>query len=86
MNISGIGIVKYSKNVNNANKLIEFLLNKDSQEWYAKVNNEYPIVKNAKIADLLNSWGDIKLNDSVLNKLGDLNPNAVKLMDRVGWQ
>jgi len=86
VNISGIGIVKYSKNVNNANKLIEFLLNKDSQEWYAEVNNEYPIVKNAKIADLLNSWGDIKLNDSVLNKLGDLNPNAVKLMDRVGWQ
>jgi len=86
VNISGIGVAKYSKNVNNANKLIEFLLNKDSQEWYAKVNNEYPVVENAKVTDLLNNWGDIKLDDSVLNKLGDLNPNAVKLMDRVGWQ
>jgi len=86
VNISGIGIAKYSGNVNNANRLIEFLLNKDSQEWYAKVNNEYPVIKNAKVTDLLNSWGDIKLDDAALNKLGDLNPNAVKLMDRVGWQ
>ena len=25
-------------------------------------------------------------DEEIINKLGDLNPNAVKLMDRVGWQ
>ena len=86
VNISAIGIAKYSKSVANAHKLIIFLLSKESQEWYAKVNNEYPVNENASTTDLLDSWGKIKLDDSVINKLGDLNTNAVKLMDRVGWQ
>ena len=86
VNISAIGIAKYSKSVAIAHKLIIFLLSKESQEWYAKVNNEYPVNENASTTDLLDSWGKIKLDDSVINKLGDLNTNAVKLMDRVGWQ
>ena len=86
VNISAIGIAKYSKNISNAHKLIKFLLSKESQEWYAKVNNEYPVYENANTTDLLNSWGKIKLDDRAINKLGDLNTNAVKLMDRVGWQ
>jgi len=86
VNISGIGIMKYSKNITNAEKLITFLLNKDSQEWYAKVNNEYPVLGACKVTDLLSSWGVINLDEEIINKLGDLNPNAVKLMDRVGWQ
>ena len=86
VNISAIGIAKYSKNISNAHKLIIFLLSKESQEWYAKVNNEYPVYENANTTDLLNSWGKIKLDDKAINKLGDLNTNAVKLMDRVGWQ
>lgn len=86
VNISAIGIVKYSKNTKNAHELIQFLLSKESQEWYAKVNNEYPVSENASVTDLLNSWGELKLDDKAINKLGDLNANAVKLMDRVGWQ
>ena len=86
VNISGIGIIKYSKNIYNAHKLISFLLNNQSQEWYAEINNEYPVIENVNVTNLLNSWGKIKLDDLTLNKLGDLNPNAVKLMDRVGWK
>ena len=59
---------------------------KDAQEWYAKTNNEFPVIKDAKTSQILSSWGNIKLDETSLNKLGDLNPNAVKLMDRVGWQ
>ena len=53
---------------------------------YAKTNNEFPVVNGAKVSKLLSEWGSIKLDESTLKKLGDLNPNAVKLMDRVGWQ
>ncbi len=51
-----------------------------------KTNNEYPVIKDAKVSEILSSWGEVKLDELSLNKLGDLNPNAVKLMDRVGWQ
>ena len=86
VNISGIGIMKYSKNIANAEKLIIFLLNKDSQEWYAKVNNEYPVLEASKVTDLLATWGVLNLDEEIIGKLGSLNPDAVKLMDRVGWQ
>ena len=45
-----------------------------------------PVIKDAEVSQILSSWGNIKLDEAALNKLGDLNPNAVKLMDRVGWQ
>mgnify|MGYP001191098283 FL=1 len=86
VNISGVGIAKNSKNIINANKLIKFLLNKESQEWYAETNNEYPVLQNARVTGALKNWGEIKLDEKSINKLGDLNPNAVKLMDRVGWK
>ena len=86
VNISGVGIPKYAKNYENAKKLIVFMLDIDAQEWYAKTNNEFPVIEGAKVNQLLSSWGKINLDESTLNKLGDLNPNAVKLMDRVGWQ
>ena len=86
VNVSGIGITKYSKNLENARKLITFLLNKKSQEWYATANYEYPVLKSAKTNELLESWGKVVLDEKSINQLGDLNSRAVKLMDRVGWQ
>jgi len=86
VNVSGVGITKYSKNLENARKLITFLLNKKSQEWYATANYEYPVLSTAKTNELLESWGKVILDEEIINQLGDLNPNAVKLMDRVGWQ
>ncbi len=86
VNVSGIGITKYSKNLENARKLITFLLNKKSQEWYAAVNYEYPVLESAKTNELLESWGKVILDEKNINQLGDLNSRAVKLMDRVGWK
>ena len=86
VNISGVGIAKYSKNVDSANELIKYMLEKESQEWYARTNNEYPVVEGVKISEILSGWGEIKVDELSLNKLGDLNPDAVKLLDRVGWQ
>lgn len=85
-NISGIGLSKFSKNRDNAQKLISFLLNNDSQLWYAKVNNEYPVMNDIKTTNLLEGWGDIKLDYKSIPYLGRLNAQAVKLMDKVGWR
>ena len=86
VNLSGVGIIKSSKNIKNANLLISFLLQKESQAWYAKVNNEYPVIEAAENNKILDSWGYVKMDIESVSSLGELNAAAIKLMDRVGWQ
>jgi iron(III) transport system substrate-binding protein len=86
VNISGAGISKYSRNRENAIKLLEFLLSPAAQDWYARVNYEYPVNPEVKPSGLLASWGSFKADTLNLSKLGELNPEAVKIMDRAGWK
>ncbi len=86
VNVSGAAISKYSKNKDNAVRLIEFLLNAESQNWYGNVNYEYPVVKDVAVIPLLKSWGDFKSDSLNLSRLGELNAEAVKIMDKAGWQ
>jgi len=85
INISGAGVVKYSKNKQNAIKFIEFLASKESQEMFAKVNFEYPVNPNAEPSKLLKSWGDFKEDKTSLYKVGSLNKEAVKIFNEVAW-
>lgn len=86
VNVSGVAISKYSKNRANAVRLIEFLLNAESQEWYGNVNYEYPVVEGVAVSPLLSSWGEFKSDSLNLSRLGELNAEAVKIMDKAGWQ
>lgn len=86
MNVSGIGVTKHARNVDNAIKLMEFMTTEAQQEWYAKVNNEYPVVQSVKIPENLATMGTFKSDDLTLSVLGDNNRAAVELMDRAGWK
>ncbi|MFT5219039.1 MAG: iron(III) transport system substrate-binding protein [Planctomycetota bacterium] len=86
VNVSGAGIARYAKNRENAVKLLEFLLSPVAQSWYASVNYEYPVNKAAHVDGLISSWGDFASDAVNLSKLGELNTEAVKIMDRTGWK
>lgn len=86
INISGLGITKYSKNVENATKFIEFLLSNEAQELFAAENFEYPVVKGVKISPVVTSFGEYKSDNLPLNALGEYNAQAVKIADEVGWK
>ncbi len=86
VNVSGIAITRSAKNKNNAIKLIEFLLSDEAQYWYAEANNEYPVIASAGLSDTLKNWGDFKSDAINLSKLGLLNNDAVKIMDKAGWR
>ena len=86
INVSGIGVTKAAKHKENAIKLMTFLVNNDSQKWYADANYEYPVVKGVEWNNTLQSWGKFKADDLNLSKLGEFNAEAVKLMDRAGWK
>ena len=85
VNLSGIGLTRSAKNKQQAIQLIEFLLNDDSQSWYAEVNYEYPVVSTVEHSALLKQWGSFKADDMNMSILGELNKDAVIIMDRVGW-
>ncbi len=86
VNISGAALTKSAKNRDNAVKLIEFLSSNEAQQWYAEVNGEYPIVEGIASSGLLQQWGEFKADPLNMSVLGENNMEALKLMDRAGWQ
>jgi iron(III) transport system substrate-binding protein len=86
VNVSGAGITLHAKHPEAAERLLEFLVNAESQTWYAEVNNEYPVVADAQTSKLLKSWGEFKSDSINLSRLGENNRAAVQLMDRAGWR
>ena len=86
VNVSGAGIAKYAKNVESGIALLEYLVKDESQKWYAEVNNEYPVVDGVMMSDTLRGFGKFKADTLNLSKLGEMNGEAVKLMDRSGWK
>ena len=86
INVSGAGITLHAKHPEAAERLLEFLVNAESQTWYAEVNNEYPVVTDAQTSELLKSFGEFKSDSLNLSRLGENNRAAVQLMDRAGWR
>ena len=80
INISGIGIIKYSKNKENAIKFLEYLIG-DEEENY-----EYPIRKNINLDDFMKKYSNFNEDNIEINKVGQLNKKALLLMDIAGWK
>ncbi|QUX93116.1 Fe(3+) ABC transporter substrate-binding protein [Marinomonas sp. A3A] len=86
VNVSGAGITAAATNIENATLLLEFLTNQASQEWYAHVNNEYPVVKGIGAPEMLAPFGTFRADTISLSQLGENNREAVEIMDIAGWK
>jgi iron(III) transport system substrate-binding protein len=85
-NISGVGVVASAPNKDNAVSFLEYLTTPEAQAYFAQGNYEFPVVDGVKLDPVLEQWGEIKTDAINAAKLGENNPEAVKLMDRVGWK
>ncbi len=86
VNVSGGAVSKYAPNAGAAKRLLEFLASKESQKWYAEVNHEYPVREGIEVSELLKGFGDFKAEQIPLEKVGLLNGQSVKVMDKAGWR
>lgn len=86
INISGAGLIKHSKNKDNAIKLLEFLTAPEAQAKISQANFEFPVNAETELPELLKSWGDFKRQDIDFAKYGELNPKAVEIANKVGWK
>lgn len=86
INVSGAGVVKSSKNRENAVRLIEYLSEEPAQRAFSETIYEYPVNPRVEPAALLQEWGTFREDTLNLARLGELNAAAVKIFDRVGWK
>ena len=86
LNISGIGVVKNSKNKDNAIKFIEFMTDEKAQTIISTMNFEFPVNEKAEMPELLKSWGNFEKQDLDYGVLGEFNSKATEILNRVGWK
>lgn len=86
VNVSGAGLIVGAEHREEAIKLLEFLSTDEAQKMYAELNFEYPVKPGVPVAPLVAAWGEFKEDRVDLSRLGELNRDAVELMDRVGWR
>ena len=86
INISGAAVTKHAPNKTNAQKLLDFMVTEEAQQWYAQTNHEYPVVAGVVWSDTLQNFGQFKAESVPLQKVGELNGEAVKVMDKAGWK
>jgi iron(III) transport system substrate-binding protein len=85
VNISGVSLTRAAPHRENAVKLMEFLTSDLAQEMYAEQNFEYPIVEGVERAPLLVEMGDFTADDVSLAAVAEHRADALKLIDKVGY-
>jgi iron(III) transport system substrate-binding protein len=87
INISGAGILKNAPNKDNANSFIEFLISKRVQKYMIDKSYEYSVLNDVAPSSEIAGFGtEFKEDQTSVRSFGELNPDAVKLMDRSGWK
>ncbi|MFT5705169.1 MAG: iron(III) transport system substrate-binding protein [Shewanella sp.] len=83
INVSGMALAKYSRNKDNALKLMEYLSGNKAQKVYAEVNMEYPVNADVAPSAFVASWGEFKADSLPIHKLAEFHHAAVKMIDEV---
>jgi len=86
INISGFAITKNAPNKENSIKLLEYLTSVEAQETYVNNSYEYPANPLVKPSDIVQSWGEFRVDKLDLNKLGTYRNEAIKVFDKTGWK
>lgn len=83
-NVSGIGVVTWSDQPDEARQLIEFLTSAEAQESFT-VGSEFPANPDVDPEPHIADWGDVKTDPIDVEAAGPLLEDAIALMLEVGW-
>lgn len=85
-NVSAAGVAAHAPNKEAAVKFIDYLASSEAQAYFADGNLEYPVVEGVKLSPVLEQWGAFKTDAVAVTAFGESNADALKAMDRAGWQ
>lgn len=86
VNVSGGGVTTHAKNPQAAQRLLEWLSSAEAQNLFADTNMEYPVNPKVKPAPEVAAWGAFMASSMNLAKAGELQGEAIRLMDRAGYR
>ena len=86
VNISGIGLLKTAPNTENAKSLMKFLTSEYAQEYYTNNSYEFPVNTRVKPSKIIAEWGEFKIDNLDLNKLGSFRKKAVEIFEKSNWK
>jgi len=86
INISGAGLLKHAPHPEAAVRFLEYLVSEEAQHYFADGNNEYPAVNGVAANSVLEELGSFKADPVNVSVLGETQPQAQRIFDRVGWE
>ena len=88
VNVTGAGVLTHAPHPDNAVRLLEFLVQPESQRWLARTNYEYPVRPGVTASEAVRALGryPFRKDHASLGRIGELNATAVRIFDRVGWR
>lgn len=86
INVAGAGVVKHARHKEEAVKLIEWMASASAQNLFVDDNMEFPANPQAQPSEAIRAWGEFRASTQPLVRAGQLQAQAVQLMDRVGYK
>ncbi|WP_312935284.1 extracellular solute-binding protein [Pseudomonas sp.] len=85
VNLSGIGLTKHAPHPQAATRLVEWMTGEEAQKLFADLNQEFPANPKVKPSDEVAAWGSFKADSIPVEVAGKRQAEAIRLMDRAGW-
>ncbi len=86
INVSGAGVVRTAPHPQLAQQLIEWLSQPEAQHLFAGLNREFPVNPQVQAVPEVQAWGAFTADELEVERLGQLQSEAVMLMDRAGYR
>ena len=85
VNLSGIGLTRHAPHKEAAIKLVEWMTGPQAQKIFADVNQEFPANPKVEPSAEVAAWGKFKADSLPVEVVGKRQAEAIRLMDRAGW-
>ncbi|MDO3378941.1 Fe(3+) ABC transporter substrate-binding protein [Geoalkalibacter halelectricus] len=86
VNVSGAGVTRHARNPEGAIKLLEWMSSEAAQNLFVDANREYPVNPVVTPHPDVAAWGPFKQNPINVARAGELQTQAIMLMDRAGYR
>ncbi|MNE19095.1 putative binding protein component of ABC iron transporter precursor [compost metagenome] len=85
VNLAGAGVTKHAPHAEAAQQLLEWMTSEEAQGVFAGVNQEYPANPKVAPSKEVAAWGSFKADSIPVEVAGKRQAEAIRLMDRAGW-
>ena len=86
VNVSGAGLTAHTRHRAAATRFLEYLSSVEAQQMFANVSMEYPVNPKAETHPIVRAWGTFRQDDINIAAAGELQADATRLSDRVGYK